>query len=1425
MRKLLQLFFRLPPEARLLVVMLAILAPLLALGLVMPAALIGWLTGGVLIMFAALFGVVLTHRLRTRLQGQRLDREISGQLSGPSRRELAEKDREFRQKWLTGIEKLKKARISLYDLPWYILIGEPGGGKTMTLLNSGMDFPMGKDELPGFGGTRNYNWWFTNTAVILDTAGRLVFEQEGTSDRHEWESFLKLLKRRRRCPINGVVVALPADKLMSDGAEQRERAASVIRDRLRQIQTVLGVRFPEFLLVTKSDLVAGFTEFFNDLDSLQRNQLFGWSRAGDFDAPYDPREFGEEFEALYRRLHELRLSFLGRKASDVELGWIHTYPDGFRSLKERIQDYVDVIFSRNIFAEPLFFRGFYFTSALQEGRPFLELLGQHLTDEKLENLEGLFPQSRAFFIHDFYTRKVAREQGMIFRSQKHINRTRLMKRSTLMVGVPLFILLSFLTILGYLAYSHTVSNPVATVRQAAELAAKYKAPPEDAGSGPRPADAGDAARAVEMSAALDQAVQAFREPSGLAMLMFGSIAGSAESYIRQVQRELIGYCLVRPEVARVEQALSSPALALTPQNLADFQASLQTYLSWHFGRESGTLDGLRRILPPDSSGGSTSNQALERFTAVSRGRLAAGLAGERAQRRRVIDAALEKARNYWMSSTDVQQHPDYAWWRRLLERCAEVRTCYRDLLAGYRGFDQAASRKEFLEAVAGWLRGFPQLEGAASAPATGNTLLLQPLREHLRAAPRGEAGGAITQPGELMEANARKAAAFWRDCLAALPRPDESVPDEVSAEAASLREQMQSQEQAVAREFEVRRGALDAQLREMESVIVPRPPRAPQQYDFVEAALTAQRVLSEQVASALQDVDADLPASIERWAEQVERLADEPAPDTHFELDPEWDPPGLRRLAESAARARHRFESQLLVEGIASHLAQRSPQGLARFVDGYDDDSHAKALRFAGLKNRHAESFLRLTLASRKKLEASLAEATKRGLVRDDADVRRLLAESTRDYVEDYVTAWSDAYGRQRLEAVERFSFDRPASWEEYRGWIRRNGSELQRGYRDHLDALFEHAIEPFAPGSETAGLLAGVDWPGDSKLEPLVGQLGSGRGLPDAVRPVQAWDRFEDGIEAGRVAGIQDLTRERIEFPQLGRDESGQPLLEAEWLTRQMQFVIDYGRWLLEADVRKLILARLEPFASRKPFVFEGGQYETVDLPALRGLLDDFGRIRGFLQGPASPSAPPEAGRSADLIPWLDRAEAWRKFLAKELCTLEVGYEPPAPGSGKSGPAEFYTTVVLSLPGISGADGTPQDELSFDSANPAAPRQVRWRPVPGGVVVALYKLNPSVQARDAAIQPRVLELPRAEYPLLCLLQRHGTRGPDGWRMELSTDMRQIQGLAALDVNPGVRWLTLTVRFVDPEGGPPDPLAWPEAGTTGPRPETPWRSE
>ncbi len=281
---------------------------------------------------------------------------------------------------------LKKTRLSgktgrgqyLYQLPWYIIIGPPGSGKTTALINSGLRFPLGAGKVRGVGGTRNCDWWFTDEAVLLDTAGRYTTQDSHEEvDRAAWRGFLDLLKKhRRRRPINGAFIAISLADLMQQREEEREIQALAIKQRLQELHEHFGIRFPIYVLFTKADLIAGFVEFFNDLGKEERDQV--WGATFPMDDPANPKgvvqNFTTEFELLEQRLNDRLVARLQNERDPQRRDLIYTFPQQFGSLKQVADRFLKEVFRPNRFEERILLRGMYFTSGTQEGTPIDRLV-------------------------------------------------------------------------------------------------------------------------------------------------------------------------------------------------------------------------------------------------------------------------------------------------------------------------------------------------------------------------------------------------------------------------------------------------------------------------------------------------------------------------------------------------------------------------------------------------------------------------------------------------------------------------------------------------------------------------------------------------------------------------------------------------------------------------------------------------------------------------------------------------------------------------------------------------------------------------------------------------------------------------------------------------------------------------------------------
>ena len=237
---------------------------------------------------------------------------------------------------------------------------------------------MGRDSIQGVGGTRNCDWWFTEEAVLLDTAGRYTTQDSNRAvDAAAWTGFLGLLKKyRRRQPVNGVIVAVSLVDLMRQPSEERLLHARAIRQRLQEIYTELKVPVPVYVWLTKCDLIGGFTEFFDDLGRETREQVWGFTfKLDDVEKPQGVlAAFGEEFDLLMTRIEERFLARVNQERDVTRRGYIHSFPVQMRLLKPTLQEFLTETFEPSRYQERMLLRGVYLTSGTQEGTPIDRLM-------------------------------------------------------------------------------------------------------------------------------------------------------------------------------------------------------------------------------------------------------------------------------------------------------------------------------------------------------------------------------------------------------------------------------------------------------------------------------------------------------------------------------------------------------------------------------------------------------------------------------------------------------------------------------------------------------------------------------------------------------------------------------------------------------------------------------------------------------------------------------------------------------------------------------------------------------------------------------------------------------------------------------------------------------------------------------------------
>jgi len=341
----------------------------------------------------------------------------------------------LRQRFDAALDAMRRARFigadgtrrAMAELPWYLVIGAPGSGKTTALLHAGLRFPLG--DTPGeatlhrAGGTRNCDWWLTEEAVLLDTAGRYTTD-DTEADRATWLGFLDLLRLYRpREPLHGVVATVCVYDLLHWNDDEITRYAIQVRERIGEIQARAGQRLPLYLLLTKTDLLAGFSEFFSALETEQRAQVWGFSFEQSevyADAGRLRERCDEELELLERRLYALLPQRLQEERDLQRRGAMYRFPQQFRGLRPLIGTFVDAAFGSGWSGERPMLRGLYLVSGSQQGSAIDRVVA---TLSRSFNLERkvqppTIGSGKSFFLRRLLREVIFAEAGLAGRARR-----------------------------------------------------------------------------------------------------------------------------------------------------------------------------------------------------------------------------------------------------------------------------------------------------------------------------------------------------------------------------------------------------------------------------------------------------------------------------------------------------------------------------------------------------------------------------------------------------------------------------------------------------------------------------------------------------------------------------------------------------------------------------------------------------------------------------------------------------------------------------------------------------------------------------------------------------------------------------------------------------------------------------------------------
>lgn len=288
-------------------------------------------------------------------------------------------------------------------LPWILVMGLPGAGKSTALDRAGLRFTALGRRVQGIAGTRNCTWWFSSEAVLLDTAGRYAIRDE---DRDEWRAFLQLLAKRRQRPIDAVMVQLGIDELLQRRPDEIERTAVLLRERLDELMRGLQVQCPIHLVFNKCDLLDGFIEFFSGLGDSERLQPWGFSldltelRGQPLGAAFRER-YDQLVAALTERLTQRLMEPLDADGREAVL----CFPAEVAAVRDALCAFTEVFSEPVQGSERPWLTAVYLTSAFQTGPRLPGERQRHLRELGVPPVPAASraPESTTYFLRGVFS--------------------------------------------------------------------------------------------------------------------------------------------------------------------------------------------------------------------------------------------------------------------------------------------------------------------------------------------------------------------------------------------------------------------------------------------------------------------------------------------------------------------------------------------------------------------------------------------------------------------------------------------------------------------------------------------------------------------------------------------------------------------------------------------------------------------------------------------------------------------------------------------------------------------------------------------------------------------------------------------------------------------------------------------------------------
>ncbi|MCG7496203.1 type VI secretion system membrane subunit TssM [Vibrio sp. Of7-15] len=301
---------------------------------------------------------------------------------------------------------------SLYELPWYVLIGGETDAKSSLLQQNNLEPVLHRAH--DASDTDQYVRFWSNDNLVVIEVGHRLFDSDGIDDSL-WRAFAKqLLKYRPRQAANGVVTAIGCDRLLQGDKKARQILSTNLQEAILTLGEHTGLSLPVYSIFTKSDSISDFVDFFTSYSGCDVENPFGLSFSMDDSRRFNPHQFESDSKQLLKSLSQQQFQLLREVHQDSSSSVI-ALPYQLRIFFERANELLTNIGRENRVRQAVWLRGMYLVSTGQKGASY-DLLTQLVAEQgsfNANSVKSQVPSRKSLFASRIFNNVIAPEADAV----------------------------------------------------------------------------------------------------------------------------------------------------------------------------------------------------------------------------------------------------------------------------------------------------------------------------------------------------------------------------------------------------------------------------------------------------------------------------------------------------------------------------------------------------------------------------------------------------------------------------------------------------------------------------------------------------------------------------------------------------------------------------------------------------------------------------------------------------------------------------------------------------------------------------------------------------------------------------------------------------------------------------------------------------